>query len=65
MARRSNQKRRRDPNAPKKALSAWRIFFNENREELTVRGKQFLLEILCFCFRNKILAYAMWKSRKS
>jgi hypothetical protein len=37
MARRSNQKRRSDPNAPKKASAPWRLFFSENREEVTVR----------------------------
>jgi hypothetical protein len=37
MARRSSQKRRSDPNAPKKVQAPWRMFFSENREEVAVR----------------------------
>jgi hypothetical protein len=36
MARRSNQKRRRDPNAPKRNQAAWELFFSEHREEVQV-----------------------------
>ncbi|CAF1223420.1 unnamed protein product [Rotaria sordida] len=34
MARRSSQKRRRDPNAPKRGKTAWQMFFSDNREEV-------------------------------
>jgi hypothetical protein len=41
MARRSNQKRPRDPHAPKKAKTAWQLFDAENREEVQVIYKNF------------------------
>lgn len=40
MARRSSQKPRRDPNAPKKYKTAWRLFFSENLEEVKVTKKK-------------------------
>ncbi len=40
MARRSSQKRRHDPNAPKQKMGAWHMFFSDNREEVTVRKKK-------------------------
>jgi hypothetical protein len=40
MARRSSQKRRNDPNAPKQKMGAWHMFFSDNREEVAVRKKQ-------------------------
>ncbi|CAF0929995.1 unnamed protein product [Adineta steineri] len=35
MARRSNQKRNHDRNAPKRPSAAWRLFFDDHREEFT------------------------------
>ncbi len=39
MARRSSQKRRGDPNAPKRTKTAWQMFYSENRDEVKVRKK--------------------------
>jgi len=54
MARRSSQKSRRDPNAPKQKMGAWHMFFSDNREEVTVRNKkkQFFLNLF-LCLETK------------
>jgi len=56
MARRSNQKRRRDPNAPKRNLAAWELFFSEHREGVQVIFQETkLFKYFGVCFRKKIL----------
>lgn len=57
MARRSSQKSRRDPNAPKQKMGAWHTFFSDHREEVTVRKKNNFLNyiLIHFYIRNKIL----------
>jgi hypothetical protein len=39
MARRSSQKRRRDPNQPKRGKSAYQAFSSDNREDVKVIWK--------------------------